>query len=70
MLNNTRLEKNEHEVLSSDEINFGVDYTSFPNAMRIMAEKKLSFLTSTETVRLWELFIRTVNVVFKHRYPH
>ena len=58
------------KFFQATKLTFEVDYTSFPNAMRIMAEKKLSFLTSTETVRLWELFIRTVNVVFKRRYPH
>ena len=31
---------NEHVVLSSDEISFGVDDNSFPNAMWVMAENK------------------------------
>ena len=32
---------NEHVVLSSDEISFGVDETSLSNATRIMAENKV-----------------------------
>ena len=31
---------NEYVALSSDEVSFGVDDTSFQNVMRIMAENK------------------------------
>ena len=37
-LNDTRLEKHEHVDISSSEISFRVDDTSFPKTMRIMAE--------------------------------
>lgn len=52
-----RFEK-QHVVLSSDEISLGVDDTSFPNAMRIMAENKTKLLTSTEALRSWVIFIK------------
>ena len=42
-LNDTRLEKQEHVDISSSEISFRVDDTSFPKAMRIMAENWTKF---------------------------
>ena len=37
---------NKHVALSSDKISFGVKDTSFPNVLRIMAEKKMSEFNS------------------------
>ena len=50
MLNNTRFGNNEHAALSSEENSFGVDDTSFPNTMRIMAENKTEFFDSSEAL--------------------
>ena len=43
MLNKFASHNNEHVALSSDEIRVQVDDTSFPHAMRIMAENKTEF---------------------------
>ena len=43
MLNKLASHYNEHAALSSDEISVRVDDTSFPHAMRIMAENKTEF---------------------------
>ena len=43
MLNKLASHYNEHVALSSDEISVRVDNTSFPHAVRIMAENKAEF---------------------------
>ena len=50
----------KHVALSSDKISFGVKDTSFPNVLRIMAEKKMSeFYLGFQRRGLF----RTVNIV-------
>ena len=52
---------NKPVALSGDKISFGVKDTSFPNVLRIMAEKK-KCLSSTRALRRRGLF-RTVDIV-------
>ena len=57
------------KLFQTTKISFGVNDNSFPKVMRIMAgkkkQKKTSFLTSTEALRSWGLFIRTVNIILR-----
>lgn len=66
MQNTTRFE--EYVPLSSDEIRFGVDDSSFSNAIRLAGNKTKFSDFSWGFATFWVLSIRAVNIILKNCY--